>query len=135
MCCTVPYGSTQILRTYFLLGFPSSRPLGRDLAQRAWAAFRSASLTHSGRSAIIVIGTQNPGSGDLLLTVTAATVKPFQLRFDRVPDGQTLREAIFSTIPEADYFNDVHGSALYKRHLTYYLSEQIRAELLGGAET
>jgi CO/xanthine dehydrogenase FAD-binding subunit len=98
-------------------------------------AFRRASLTHLGRSAIIVIGTQNPSAGDLVLTVTAATVKPFQLRFDRVPDAQTLREAIFSAIPEREYFNDVHGSAVYKRHLTYYFAEQIRAELLGGGET
>ena len=97
-------------------------------------AFRRASLTQLGRSAIIVIGTQAPGADDLVLTVTAATVKPFQLRFDRVPDDRTLREAIFSTIPEADYFEDVHGSAVYKRHLTYYFAEQIRAELLNGAK-
>jgi hypothetical protein len=86
-----------------------------------------------GRSAIIVIGTQRPGAEDLLLTVTAATSKPYQLRFDRVPDSRTLREAIFATVPEADYFDDVHGSALYKRHLTYYFAEQVRAELLDGA--
>jgi CO/xanthine dehydrogenase FAD-binding subunit len=98
-------------------------------------AFRRASLTHLGRSAIVVIGTQGPGADDLLLTVTAATVKPFQLRFDRVPDDRTLREAIFAAIPEADYFEDVHGSAVYKRHLTYYFAEQIRAELLNGAAT
>ena len=61
--------------------------------------------------------------------------KPFQLRFDRVPDAQTLRETIFAAIPEADYFEDVHGSAVYKRHLTYYFAEQIRAELLNGAAT
>jgi hypothetical protein len=29
----------------------------------------------------------------------------------------------------------VHGSALYKRHLTYYFAEQVRAELVNGAET
>ena len=45
----------------------------RALAKRF--AFRRASLTHLGRSAIIVIGTQAPGADDLLLTVTAATVK------------------------------------------------------------
>jgi CO/xanthine dehydrogenase FAD-binding subunit len=97
-------------------------------------AFRRASLTHLGRSAIIVIGTQSPGTSDLVLTITAATAKPFQLRFDRVPDAQTLRDAILSTIPEADYFEDVHGSARYKRHLTYYFAEQVRAELQGGAQ-
>jgi CO/xanthine dehydrogenase FAD-binding subunit len=105
----------------------------RALAKRF--AFRRASLTHWGRSAIIVIGTQNSGSNDLLLTVTAATVRPHQLRFDRMPDAQTLREAIFASIPEADYFEDVHGSALYKRHLTYYFAEQIRAEFFNGGQT
>ena len=105
----------------------------RALAKRF--AFRRASLTHVGRSAIIVVGTQRRGAGDLVLTVTAATTKPFQLRFDRVPDDRTLREAIYSAIPEADYFEDVHGSARYKRHLTYYFAEQVRAELQSEAET
>ena len=98
-------------------------------------AFRRASLTHLGRSAIIVIGTQRPGADDLVLTVTAATSKPIQLRFDRVPDAGRCVKRYSPTIPEADYFNDVHGSALYKRHLTYYFAEQIRAELLNGAAT
>ena len=33
--------------------------------------------------------------------------------------------------PTASYFGDVHGSADYKHHLTYYFAEQIRAELGG----
>lgn len=98
-------------------------------------AFRRASLTHLGRSAIIAIGTQSPGSHDLVLTITAATVRPVQLRFDRVPGARALRDAIFSAIPDTDYFDDVHGSALYKRHLTCYFAEQIRTELLDGAKT
>jgi hypothetical protein len=39
-------------------------------------------------------------------------------------------------IPENGYFADVHGSAAYKRHLTYYFAEAVRAELAepeGGA--
>lgn len=91
-------------------------------------AFRRASLTHLGRSAIIVIGTR--GADDLVLTVTAATARPMQLRFDRVPGEQALRAALDATIRDVDYFDDVHGSAAYKRHLTYYFAEQIRAELL-----
>jgi CO/xanthine dehydrogenase FAD-binding subunit len=104
----------------------------RALAKRF--AFRRASLTHLGRSAIIAIGTQSPGGDDLVLTITAATAKPVQLRFDRVPTARALREAIFAAIPDTDYFDDVHGSALYKRHLTYYFAEQIRAELHNGLE-
>jgi len=41
--------------------------------------------------------------------------------------------AIEAQISDADYFDDVHGSAAYKRHLTYYYAEQIRAELAPGA--
>jgi CO/xanthine dehydrogenase FAD-binding subunit len=94
-------------------------------------AFRRNSLTHLGRSAALIIGTQTKKGGDLLLTVTAATAKPIQLRFDRLPSAEALRRAIEANVAEADWFDDVHGSAPYKRHLTYYYAEQIRAELAG----
>ena len=32
-------------------------------------------------------------------------------------------------LPESDWFDDVHGSARYKRHLTFYYAEQILGEL------
>jgi CO/xanthine dehydrogenase FAD-binding subunit len=96
-------------------------------------AFRRSSLTHLGRSAVLMIGTQSANGDDLLLTVTAATIRPMQLRFDRVPTADKLRHAIDAHIADADYFDDVHGSAAYKRHLTYYYAEQIRAELQRGA--
>ncbi|MGO8843678.1 MAG: FAD binding domain-containing protein [Methyloceanibacter sp.] len=96
-------------------------------------AFRRSSLTHLGRSAVLMIGTQGAESGDLLLTITAATVRPMQIRLDRLPTAADLRHAIEAQISDADYFDDVHGSAAYKRHLTYYYAEQIRAELAPGA--
>jgi CO/xanthine dehydrogenase FAD-binding subunit len=92
-------------------------------------AFRRNSLTHLGRSAALVIGTQSKASEDLLLTITASTAKPVQLHFDRMPTADALRHAIGAAIPDAAWFDDVHGSAPYKRHLTYYYAEQIRAEL------
>jgi CO/xanthine dehydrogenase FAD-binding subunit len=92
-------------------------------------ALRQASLTHLGRSAALVIGTQNSASEDLLITITAATPRPIQLRFGCTPSAAELRHALDASIPADGYFNDVHGSAAYKRHLTYYFSEQIRAEL------
>ena len=97
------------------------------LAKRS--AFRHASLTHLGRSAALIIGTQVPGGDDLLLTVTAATPRPIQLQFEHVPSAAELRRAIDERIPVDGYFNDVHGSAAYKRHLTYYFAEEIRSEL------
>jgi CO/xanthine dehydrogenase FAD-binding subunit len=92
-------------------------------------AFRRASLTHLGRSAALLIGTRSPATGAVLLTVTAATVRPAQLRFDRLPSADELRHALDTAIPEALYFDDVHGSPAYRRHLTYYFAEQIRAEI------
>jgi CO/xanthine dehydrogenase FAD-binding subunit len=97
-------------------------------------AFRRASLTHLGRSAIIVIGTQSPGADDMVLSITAATVRPVQLRFEHLPAATELREALDAAIPDEDYFEDVHGAAHYKRHLTYYFAEQIRADLAPEAD-
>jgi CO/xanthine dehydrogenase FAD-binding subunit len=92
-------------------------------------AFRHASLTHLGRSAALLIGTQSTAGDDLLITVTAATPRPIHLHFKRAPSARELRSAIDDRIPFDGYFDDVHGSADYKRHLTYYFAEQIRAEL------
>jgi len=92
-------------------------------------AFRRSSLTHLGRSAALIVGTQSMTSDDLLLTLTAATARPMQLRFDRMPTAVELSHAIEANVAETDWFDDVHGSAAYKRHLAYYYAEQIRAEL------
>ena len=92
-------------------------------------AQRRASLTQLGRSAALLIGTQAAGTDDLLLTITAATPQPVQLRFGRMPSPPELRRAIDDKIPPEGYFHDVHGSAAYKRHLTHYFAEEIRAEL------
>lgn len=95
-------------------------------------AFRRASLTHLGRSAALIIGTQSAEGGEFVLTVTAATPRPIQLRFGQMPSAAELRNAIDAKLPgDASYFGDVHGSADYKHHLTYYFAEQIRAELGG----
>jgi hypothetical protein len=64
-----------------------------------------------------------------LITITASTPRPVQLRFKRAPSATELRRALDERIPAGGYFHDVHGSAAYKRHLTYYFCEQIRAEL------
>jgi CO/xanthine dehydrogenase FAD-binding subunit len=97
------------------------------LARRA--AFRRTSLTKLGRSAALVIGTRSEADDDLLLTITAATPRPVQLRFVRMPTEKELQRAIDAAIPSDGYFHDVHGSAGYKRHLTHNFAEQIRREL------
>lgn len=92
-------------------------------------AMRQMSLTHLGRSAALIIGTANDKGADFLLTITASTPRPVQLRFAKLPSAEELRHAINDKLPGDGYFEDVHGSARYKRHLTYYFAEQIRAEL------
>jgi hypothetical protein len=101
-------------------------------ALRKRFAFRHASLTHLGRSAALIIGTRQADGADLLLTITAATPRPVQIAFPRAPSAGELIAAIDKSIPADGYFADVHGSAPYKRHLTYYFAEQIRAELAAG---
>jgi len=97
------------------------------LAKRA--VLRRASLTKLGRSAALLIGTSDPVRQDLLLTITAATHRPMQLCFEEIPSAEKLRQAVDNRIPADGYFADVHGSAAYKRHLTYHFADQIRAEL------
>jgi len=92
-------------------------------------AMRQVSLTHLGRSAALIIATVGDQGRDFLLTVTAATPRPMHLRFPTTPSAAELRRAIDEKLPENGYFDDVHGSAAYKRHVTYYLAEQIRHEL------
>ena len=92
-------------------------------------AMRQVSLTHYGRSAALVIGTLGDNGYDFLLTITAATPRPVQLKFARLPSAAELHQAIDERLPPDAWFQDVHGSAAYKRHITFYLAEQIRAEL------
>jgi CO/xanthine dehydrogenase FAD-binding subunit len=66
---------------------------------------------------------------DFLLTVSAATPRPVQLRFTSYPSSDELRRALDARLAPEAYFDDVHGSVAYKRHVTHYLAEQIRAEL------
>ncbi len=91
-------------------------------------AFRRSELTHLGRSSVLLIGTRGEAGG-LLLTITAATVKPIQLSFDETPTAAHLRNAVDAAIPESLYLDDVHGSPAHRRHLTYHYAEQIRQEL------
>jgi CO/xanthine dehydrogenase FAD-binding subunit len=93
------------------------------------SAFRRAALTHLGRSAALLIGTQDRERRDLTLTITATTTRPIQLHFAQIPSTDELHHSIAARIPADGYFDDVHGSASYKRHLTSYFAEQIRAEL------
>ena len=96
-------------------------------------AWRRASLTHLGRSAALLTGTQAHCGGDMLFTITAATPRPVQIRLPEHATAATLKQAIDAAIPTEGYFDDVNGTPDYKRHVTYYYAEEIRTELATDA--
>jgi CO/xanthine dehydrogenase FAD-binding subunit len=96
---------------------------------RKRAAFRRSTLTHMGRSTALLIGTAGSPEEAFTLTVSAATPRPVQIAFPRVPDAPELRERLLAAIPDDGWFSDVHGTPAYRKHMTLYLAEQIRAEL------
>ncbi|MEO6847174.1 MAG: FAD binding domain-containing protein [Chthoniobacterales bacterium] len=92
-------------------------------------AFRRFTLTHFGRSEVLIIGTKCQEKGDFLLTITAATLRPMQFSFKSIPSAEDLKRTIDDAVPFSLYLDDTHGSPAHRKHLTYYFSEQIRAEL------
>jgi CO/xanthine dehydrogenase FAD-binding subunit len=96
------------------------------------SAFRRATLTPLGRSGVLVIGTRSD-DGRFALTVTAATRRPVRLAFDRLPDRALLQQQLLSMIPDSLYYDDMHGTPDWRRHMTFEFAEEIRQELAGSA--
>ncbi|WP_435735270.1 FAD binding domain-containing protein [Cellulosimicrobium sp. PMB13] len=133
-----------------------------DRALRSRTAFRRLSLTNLGRSGVLLIGRVDPspgeestvpdGVGELVLTVTAATRRPVQVRFapGSHPSAADLTAALDAALDgaavgaggaaesESIWHDDIHGHPAWRRDMTYRLAEEIRAELvapLDGAAT
>ncbi|MFJ5956760.1 FAD binding domain-containing protein [Paenarthrobacter sp. NPDC092416] len=101
-------------------------------ALSARVAFRRLSLSNLGRSGVLLIGRLDPDGG-LVITVTASTKRPVQLRFPagQVPDAGTLADAVENSISWPLYHDDIHGLPAWRRDMTFKLAEEIRAELRG----
>ncbi|MGH7248826.1 MAG: FAD binding domain-containing protein [Pseudomonadota bacterium] len=99
-------------------------------ALRKRSAFRRISLTHLGRSSVLLAGTVDPRDGIFMLTVSASTDRPIRIRFDKIPGRQGLRTRLDKEIPV--FFDDVHGSPDYRKHMTFHFAEEIRSELGGS---
>jgi CO/xanthine dehydrogenase FAD-binding subunit len=97
-------------------------------ALRKKFAFRRFTLTHLGRSEVLLIGTRGPDHGEFRLTITAATVRPVQLCFKELPTEEELKRAIDDDLPLSMYLDDVHGSPSHRKHLTHYFAQQIRSD-------
>ena len=99
-----------------------------SLARRV--AFRRASLAPLGRSGALLVGTAGT---DWSLTVTASTKRPVVVRCPSPPSPAALQAALRESLPDALLHDDVHGRPDWRRHMTFTLAEEIRAELAGQA--
>jgi CO/xanthine dehydrogenase FAD-binding subunit len=90
-------------------------------------AFRQLSLSPLGRSAAVVIGRRSPADGSLVITVTAATPRPVQLRFAAAPGPERLLAALTASVPR--YHDDVHGSPAWREAITRQLALEVLTEL------
>lgn len=100
----------------------SGRALNRRYALRRFA------LTKAGRSSIFLVGTID-SSGEVLITVSAATKFPAYVRFSEPPSPQQVAAELDAQIPDDLYFDDPNGRPDHRKHMTYLFADQIRAEL------
>lgn len=94
-------------------------------------AFRQISLSPLGRSGALIIGTM-AADGAFALTITASTTRPIQFVFPTPPKAEDLRARIDSVLPLWAYYDDVHGTPPWRRHMTLHFAEEIRRELAGA---
>lgn len=99
-------------------------------ALRARTGYRKLAPSPLGRSGIVVIGrVDTPADGGrFVLSVTAATVRPYVFAFAAVPGAEELPAAL-GGIPDDAWTEDAHGDPDWRRAMTLLLAEQIRVEL------
>ena len=90
-------------------------------------AYRKLAPSPLGRSGIVVIGRLDAG-GRFVLSVTAATVRPYVFTFDAPPDAAAVRRA-HRRIPDDAWTDDPHGDPDWRRAMTLLLAEQVFVEL------
>jgi CO/xanthine dehydrogenase FAD-binding subunit len=97
-------------------------------ALTARVAFRQVSLSAVGRSAVLVVARRPAGRpGETVITVTAATPRPLQLRFARHPAPDDALAALDDAEPR--YLDDVHGGAPWRAAMTRRCVAGVIAEL------
>ena len=113
-------------------------------ALAARSAFRQLSLSTVGRSAVLVIArldgrppdgarhppaADGPGGPGVVITVTAATPRPVQLRFAGLPTADGALSALDAAAPT--YLDDIHGGASWRAAMTRRCLAEVIAELAG----
>jgi len=75
----------------------------------------------------VVIGRRPVAGGPLVITVTAATTRPAQLRFPTPPGPDALLAALADA--GCVYHQDVHGSAEWREAITRQLALEVLDEM------
>ena len=99
-------------------------------ALRGRTAFRKIAPSALGRSGVVVIGRRDDAADGarLVVSVTAATVRPYTFTFDGPPDAAQLRAA-HATIPVDAWTDDPHGDPDWRRAMALLLAGEVVAEL------
>ncbi len=92
------------------------------------AGLRRISLTAQGRSAALLIATQEEADGRFGLTITASTVRPLALRLPGPPKREALDRWIADQ-PAAVWLDDVHVRPAWRRHMTRLLAGELLEEV------
>jgi CO/xanthine dehydrogenase FAD-binding subunit len=95
-------------------------------SMRCRSAFRQASLSPLGRSAVVVIARRSPGDSRVVVTVTAATPRPVQLRFAAPPSPDDAAAALAAV---AGYHDDAHGDPAWREAMARRYVAEVVAEL------
>jgi CO/xanthine dehydrogenase FAD-binding subunit len=97
---------------------------------RARTAYRKLAPSPQGRSGVVVIGRRDAvaDGGAFVLSVTAATVRPYVFRFPAVPDADAV-DAVHARIRDDAWTSDAHGDPDWRRAVSLVLAHQVRAEL------
>ena len=96
-------------------------------ALRRRVALRRASLNEGGRSAALLAATRD-AEGGFTLTITASTPHPVHAAWPAAPSPAAL-DAHVLAIPDALWFDDVHGAPAWRRHMTRRLAAELLEEL------
>lgn len=94
-------------------------------ALAARTAYRKIALSAYGRSGAVIIGRRDRDD-TFVLTITAATLRPVQLRYASPPDPAVLAADVGAVTA---WFTDAHGAADWRRGVSSVLALEILAEL------
>ncbi|MCK0174542.1 MULTISPECIES: FAD binding domain-containing protein [Mycobacteriaceae] len=99
-------------------------------ALRGRTALRKLASSPLGRSAVVVIGRRDAAAdgGGFVLSVTAATLRPFVFRLAAPPRPEEVR-ALHASIPDDAWTDDPHGVPDWRRAMTLLLAQQVCREL------